>query len=171
MVLGFANASGRRPSTPAIKLTHFSAWHNPRGSIRHLVGYKSLRWKGMESGPQAMLVICGPPDSTLTEPQMHENLTEEEMRRALFGSDETLSTPPPESSILSPTKPPAKRKAAKPFTPRLRVVLDVGNEYEGKTYEFVYEADTLSTLLAQQEAVKAARKKYRYVEVVSLSRT
>jgi hypothetical protein len=126
----------------------------------------------MESGSRAMLVICGQPDSTLTEPQMHEDLTEEQMRRALFGSAEKLFTPPPkkpsESSILSPTKPPAKRRAARPFTPRLRVVLEVGNEFEGKTYEFVYEADTLSTLLAQQEAVKAARKKYRYVEVVSV---
>lgn len=99
---------------------------------------------------------------------MHEDLTEEEMRRALFGSAEALVTSPPESSIVSPTKPQAKWKFAKPFTPRLRVVLEVGNEYEGKTYEFVYEAETLSTLLAQHEAVKAARKKYRYVEVVSV---
>lgn len=71
-------------------------------------------------------------------------------------------------SVPSLTKPSANRKQAKPFTPRLKVVLQVGNEYEGKTYEFVHEADTLSTLSAQQEAVKAARKKYRYVEVVSV---
>lgn len=119
-----------------------------------------------------MLVIWGQLDSTLTDPEMHEDLTEEEMRRALFGSADTLGTPPPktppERSIVSRSEPPAKRKTAKPFTPRLKVVLEVGNEFEGKTYEFVYEADTLSTLLAQQEAVKAARKKYRYVEVVSI---
>lgn len=51
---------------------------------------------------------------------------------------------------------------------RLRVTLRVGNEFEGKTYELIHEADTLSSLLAEQEAVKAARKKYRYVEVVSV---
>jgi len=103
---------------------------------------------------------------------MHNDLTEEEMRRALFGSSETLPTPPtkspPEGGISSLSMIPAKRKVAKPFTPRLKVVLEVGNEYEGKTYEFVYEADTLSTLLAQQEAIKAAKKKYKYVQVVSV---
>ena len=34
-------------------------------------------------------------------------------------------------------------------------------------FELIHEADTLSTLLAEQQAIKAARKKYRYVEVVS----
>lgn len=103
---------------------------------------------------------------------MHD-LTEEEMRRALFGTAEPLSTPPlkpvAESDIPLPVKTPAKRKASKPFTPRLKVVLDVGNEYDGQTYEFVYEADTLSTLLAEQDAVKAARKKYKYVQLVSIN--
>ena len=65
-------------------------------------------------------------------------------------------------------KPPQQKKIAKAFTPRLRVTLRVGNEFEGKTYEMIHEADTLSTLLAEQEAVKAAKKKYRYVEVVSV---
>ncbi|MFY1664324.1 hypothetical protein [Pseudomonas sp. Pseu.R1] len=103
---------------------------------------------------------------------MHDDLTEEQMRQALFGSANPLSTatakPASESSAPSPFKAPFKRSAAKPFTPRLRVVLQVGNEYEGKTYELVPEADTLSTLLAQQEAVKAAKKKYKYVEVISV---
>lgn len=44
----------------------------------------------------------------------------------------------------------------------------MGNEYEGKTFELIHEANTLSKLLAEQEAVKAARKKYRYIEVVSV---
>ena len=34
--------------------------------------------------------------------------------------------------------------------------------------ELIHEADTLSSLLAEQEAVKAARKKYKYVELVSV---
>ncbi|QCY15057.1 MULTISPECIES: hypothetical protein [Pseudomonas] len=106
---------------------------------------------------------------------MSPDLTEEEMRRALFG------TAQPEHQVASPqvqeqvpeavsTKPAAvplvKKKAAKAFTPRLRVTLRVGNEFEGKMIELIHEADTLSSLLAEQEAVKAARKKYKYVEVV-----
>ena len=43
-----------------------------------------------------------------------------------------------------------------------------GTEFEGKTLELIHEADTLSKLLAEQDAVKAAKKKYRYVEVVSV---
>ncbi|CAI8729716.1 hypothetical protein ALP99_200191 [Pseudomonas syringae pv. tomato] len=34
--------------------------------------------------------------------------------------------------------------------------------------ELIHEADTLSSLLAEQEAVRAARKKYKYVEVESV---
>ena len=108
---------------------------------------------------------------------MNSELTEEEMRRALFG------TPQPEEQVSAPvveepvpkvvfTKPVAapvaKKKAAKAFTPRLRVTLRVGNEFEGKMHELLHEADTLSSLLAEQEAVKADRKKYKYVEVVSV---
>lgn len=108
---------------------------------------------------------------------MSSELTEEEMRRALFG------TPQPEEQVSAPlvkesveevvlAKPvvaaAAKKKVAKAFTPRLRVTLRVGNEFEGKMHELIHEADTLSSLLAEQEAVKAARKKYKYVEVVSV---
>ena len=64
--------------------------------------------------------------------------------------------------------PASKRKVAKAFTLRLRVTLGVGNEFEGKMIELIHEADALSSLLAEQEAVKAARKKYKYVEVVSV---
>ncbi|QXG47471.1 hypothetical protein [Pseudomonas viridiflava] len=107
---------------------------------------------------------------------MNADLTEEEMRRALFGTAEPKDVPAPatpepvmEVVFTKPMPAPAaKKKAAKAFTPRLRVTLRVGNEFEGNTYERVHEADTLSTLLAEQEAVKAARKKYKYVEVVSV---
>jgi hypothetical protein len=44
----------------------------------------------------------------------------------------------------------------------------VGNEFEGETHEMVHEADTLSFLVAEQEATKKARKKFRFVEVVSV---
>lgn len=38
--------------------------------------------------------------------------------------------------------------------------LRVSNEFEGRTFEIDHEADTLSTLLAKQEATKAARKNF-----------
>lgn len=107
---------------------------------------------------------------------MGSELTEEEMRRALFGDADT-STPaaahvPIETiaapAVVTPATSPVKKRIAKAFTPRLRVVLRVGNEFEGETFEMTHEADTMSTLLAEQEATKAARKKFRYVEVVSV---
>lgn len=107
---------------------------------------------------------------------MNVDLTEEEMRRALFGTakpEEVPASPVPEPvTELVLTKPietpTAKKKAAKAFTPRLRVTLRVGNEFEGKMHELIHEADTLSSLLAEQDAMKAAKKKYKYVEVVSV---
>lgn len=83
---------------------------------------------------------------------------EEEMRRALFGS----------AGASSRLERPAAQAARKVSRARLRVTLRVGNEYEGKMFDFVYDADTLSTLLAEQEATRAARKKYRFVELVSV---
>ena len=107
---------------------------------------------------------------------MNSELTEEEMRRALFGADEPevqVSAPPvqePASEVvpIKPAAPQVKKKVAKAFTPRLRVTLRVGNEFEGKMHELIHEADTLSSLLAEQEAVRAAKKKYKYVELVSV---
>ncbi|BAP45185.1 hypothetical protein PSCI_4483 [Pseudomonas sp. StFLB209] len=107
---------------------------------------------------------------------MTPDLTEEEMRLALFGAPapaEQLNAPvapqpAPEVVLAKPPAPAPKKKAAKAFTPRMRVILRVGNEFEGEMHEITHEADTLSTLLAEQEATKAARKKFRYVEVVSV---
>ncbi len=107
---------------------------------------------------------------------MTTDLTEEEMRHALFGSPApapqmsapTTPLPTPDFAPTQPTKPQLRKKAAKALTPSLRVTMQVGNEFEGKTFELIHEAETLSTLLAEQEAIKAARKKYRYVEVISV---
>ncbi|MDF7797803.1 hypothetical protein [Pseudomonas syringae] len=107
---------------------------------------------------------------------MNPEFTEEEMRRAFFGSPavaEKISDMSADASQsdIAPAQPMnmhQKKKTAKTFTPRLKVTLRVGNEFEGKTYEMVHEADTLSTLLAEQDAVRAAKVKYRYVEVVSV---
>ncbi|WP_460059385.1 hypothetical protein [Pseudomonas sp. S2_A05] len=106
---------------------------------------------------------------------MNEEWTEEEMRQALFGNAEIsapVSTAPVEEIqphvAAVPVSKGAKKKAPKAFNPRILVTLLVSNEFEGRTLEIVHEADTLSTLLAEQEATRAARKKFRYVEVVSI---
>ncbi|WP_040261731.1 hypothetical protein [Pseudomonas massiliensis] len=106
------------------------------------------------------------------------DLIEAEMRRALFGAAEApapkhMHIPDPlEASpdvvIVVPTVEAKKRKVEKAFTPRLKVKLRVGNVFEGETEELVHEADMLSTLLAEQETVKAARKKFCYADVVSV---
>lgn len=103
-------------------------------------------------------------------------LTEEEMRRALFGGavPPALTFDPHEKGTaldsvrVEPPKAANKKQVSKGFTPRLRVTLRVGNEFEGKMYEIEHEADTLSSLVAEQEAIKTARKKFRFVEVVSI---
>jgi hypothetical protein len=108
---------------------------------------------------------------------MTQDLTEEEMRRALFGTAAAALRPAPPALLdlvvnvrfTKPAPAPApKKKVPNSFTPRLQVTLRVGNEFEGKTFELIHEADTLSKLLAEQDAVRAARKKFRYVEVVSV---
>lgn len=88
---------------------------------------------------------------------MNTELTEEEMRRAIFGTvapAPQVAAPPPTEPVpdvvfVKPTASALKKKAAKAFTPRLRVTLRVGNEFEGKTFELIHEADTLSKLLAE----------------------
>lgn len=108
---------------------------------------------------------------------MNAQLTEEEMRRALFGDPAPIAPAvaspvqdvAPEVAEEQPVMPAKKRKIFKGFTPRLRVTLRVGNEFEGATHEIVHDADTLSTLVAEQEATKAARKKFRFVDVVSIT--
>lgn len=107
---------------------------------------------------------------------MNTELTEEEMRRALFGGFEpttlAISTHGkdliPDFMMEEAPNPAKKQQISKGFTPRLRVTLRVGNEFEGKMHEIAHEADTLSSLVAEQEATKTARKKFRFVEVVSI---
>lgn len=108
---------------------------------------------------------------------MNTELTEEEIRRALFGDVEPpapgaivhqQNIAPDDVPVLPVTRAKKKASISKGFTPRLRVTLRVGNDFEGQMHELVHEVDTLSSLLAEQEAIKAARKKFRYVEVVSV---
>lgn len=64
----------------------------------------------------------------------------------------------PEIVITEPTAVVKKKKLSKTLASRLRVTLRVGNEFEGKMHEIVHEANTLSSLVAEQEATKIAKK-------------
>lgn len=126
--------------------------------------------------PPAILIELDSVNVIPSETLMNTDLSEEEMRRALFGEPASVSSAKvladqesaPDVVFAKPVAQTARRKVTKAFTPRLRVTLMAGNEFEGKTFEIVHEADTLSKLQAELDAVKAARKKYRYVEVVSV---
>lgn len=107
---------------------------------------------------------------------MNNELMEDEMRRALFGyvvvhvpvstsgTQKTLS----EIEVVSPVSVVTKKRVSKIITPRIRVTLQVGNEFEGKTFEIIHEVNTLSTLLAEQDATKTAKKKFKFVKVISV---
>lgn len=100
---------------------------------------------------------------------MSTELTEEEMRRALFGST-TPGPVEPETpkAVAVPSTNIVKKKKPGALTSKLSVSMRVGNEFEGKTEIFVYVTSTLSTLQAELDAKKEARKKFKYVELVSI---
>lgn len=104
---------------------------------------------------------------------MNVKLSEEEMRQALFGSsNQSDSQLPkaPEPVVTSKQQPsPKSRYVAKSLFPKLRVTLRVSKEFEGKVEVFTYDANTLSTFVAEQEAKsEAKKKKFRYFDVVSV---
>lgn len=103
---------------------------------------------------------------------MSENLTEEDMRRALFGGASSVQSTSESSrqEVQARSRPSASTtKPPRSGTSKLRVTLDVSKAYEGEVEVFVHDVSTLSTLLAEQEAKAAARKKkYKYMEVVSV---
>ncbi|KPA91346.1 MULTISPECIES: hypothetical protein [Pseudomonas] len=105
---------------------------------------------------------------------MSNVLSEEEMRLALFGSlrpsAEPISPQVPEPKlVVTPAAPAKPRPVAKALSPKLRVILHATKEFEGEIEELVYDANTLSTFTAEQEAKAAAKKKkFRYFEVISI---
>lgn len=104
---------------------------------------------------------------------MTADLSEEEMRQALFGpSTEPAPTPKKTAEpVVAPQPRPSlkARPASKPLSPKLRVTLHATKEFEGEVEVFTYEANTLSTFVAEQEAKSAAKKKkFRYFDVVSI---
>lgn len=103
---------------------------------------------------------------------MSTELSEEEMRLALFGSltePDPQLTPKPHSILPTSQPSPGARSGTKRFSPKLRVTLHASMDFEGDVEVLVYEASTLSTLVAEQEAKNdAKKKKFRYFEVVSV---
>lgn len=102
---------------------------------------------------------------------MNENLSEQEMREALFGTTNTETAPEPQSQRVTSdqqhvSKP---RRAPTSRSPKLRVTLRVMAEFEGISETLVYEASTLSSLIAEQEAKSEAKRlKFKYFELVSI---
>lgn len=96
---------------------------------------------------------------------MSDELNEEDMRLALFGS-------PKQSDPVVLAKPqpsPTPRLNSKPLSPKLRVTLHVTKDFEGDVSVFIYDANTLSTLVAEQDAKnEAKKKKFKYFDVVSV---
>lgn len=93
---------------------------------------------------------------------MSEDLSEEETRLALFGpADNAIQAPPvtAKSTAVMPKPSPMYRPKARAHSPRLRVTLHVSKEFEGNVEVFSYDANTLSTLVAEQEAKSAAKNK------------
>ncbi|MFJ2984862.1 MULTISPECIES: hypothetical protein [unclassified Pseudomonas] len=101
---------------------------------------------------------------------MTVDLSEEEMRRALFGTSSSAPTASEKPLSSEAIKPIAVKPAARKLSsPKLRVTLKVSKVFEGDEELFSYDASTLSTLLAEQEARNAARKKrFKYIELVSV---
>jgi hypothetical protein len=109
---------------------------------------------------------------------MSTTLTEDEMRQALFGSaapqkvsdvDKAEIAKPVVREQVTTSTAPRRRATGRVCSSKLRVTLHVTKEFEGPVEVFVYDADTLSTLMAEQEAKSAAKKKkFKYFEVVSI---
>lgn len=84
---------------------------------------------------------------------MTVNLTEAEMRQALFGNSRSAPSavneaPAVKSTLQAPFKPSPRKSSS----PRLRVTLKVAKIYEGGGGIFTFDANTLSSIVAEQEA-------------------
>lgn len=95
---------------------------------------------------------------------MNDQLTEEEMRRALFNTG-PISASPPKATAAATGK-----VSRKPVSTNLRVTLNVQREFEGESEIFTYDSQTMSTVMAEMEAIKQAKaKKFRYFQVVKVA--
>jgi hypothetical protein len=107
---------------------------------------------------------------------MAVELSEDEMRQALFGPSKQadpgsppIASTPVASPEAEPQPRPKRRSVAKPLAPRLRVTLHVTKEFEGAVEVLIYDANTLSTLIAEKEAkTEAKKRKFKYIDVASI---
>ena len=100
---------------------------------------------------------------------MTMNLSEEEMRQALFGNSRSAPSVVNREPAAKPAHETVKPAPRKPLSPRLRVTLKVTKTFEGEEEIFTYDANTLSRITAEQEARNAAKaKKYKYFELVAI---
>lgn len=92
------------------------------------------------------------------------------MRRALFGNSCSAPGAVKESPAAKRLQQAATKSIPrKSSSSRLRVTLRATRTFEGEEEIFTYDANTLSSLVAEQEAKGAAKKKrYKYFEVVSI---
>ncbi|WP_434704881.1 hypothetical protein J3P85_03155 [Pseudomonas sp. Z1-12] len=99
---------------------------------------------------------------------MKDNLTEQEMREALFGTEpKNLASIEDKPCITSDQQHVSNaRRASNPCSPKLKVTLRVMSEFEGNAELLVYEASTLSRIVAEQEAkAEAKKRKFKYFEL------
>lgn len=98
---------------------------------------------------------------------MSDYVTEEEMRRALFGGMTQASSviDNPTANSTHPTK-----KRAVSFASKIRVTLHVTNVYEGEIEVVTFDSQSLSRLVAEMDAKRRFKKKYRYVEIIKVDR-
>lgn len=95
---------------------------------------------------------------------MNTDLSEEDMRRALFGG---VSRPLEANEELS--EPGSEKRRSASISSKIRVILNVTNIFEGDCEQVVYDSSSLSTLVAIMDA-KKKYKKFRYITVVSTER-
>lgn len=95
---------------------------------------------------------------------MTTDLSEEDMRRALFGG---VSRPLEANVELS--EPGSEKRRSTSISSKIRVILNVTNIFEGDCEQVVYDSSSLSTLVAIMDA-KKKYKKFRYITVVSTER-
>ncbi|WP_236166329.1 hypothetical protein [Pseudomonas juntendi] len=96
---------------------------------------------------------------------MSTHLSEEEMRRALFGDRNDSS----DTTACRPAKAKSSKHSSS-ISSKIRVTLNVSNIYEGKVEVVTFDSSSLSRLVAEMDAKKQFQKKYRFVDVVSVER-
>lgn len=80
----------------------------------------------------ARLLSQGAASFMYREPKMTMNLSEEEMRQALFGRSRSTPETVDEIPAVNPAQAPVKSPLRKSSSPRLRVTLKVTKDFEGE---------------------------------------